>query len=825
MKTKTTSKFIMLILSVMMIAALFVGISVTASAATNSGLKPGDTFYFTPELRFIAQTQGVGVVFLDESGKTLYNTSSDTENDRYFYMTKYDGDIWSLVIPEGAYMISVITPYYENGSAIISYSVDTVLSEAPGIYLKYTLYDRYEWLTTTYTAPQTNEAKIYGANVNLGGDISMKYYVEIGSGLTIEQVKIKALFLGEERTIEVDRDSDENPVKKDNYYVFTLTDIPPQCMGDLIDAQLIHNGNALTCRDSNKLGYSVKQNLVNIYNDSDDEALKQLIIDTLEYGAAAQMYQNYKTDALVTAGDLADAIAADTDADIEETSYTYTGSTDAMYLAPEGVTVHFNHANSLVFKFALPENFGFTVDGATSVSQTVGEYRTVSLPIAPTDFCKDVVLVLGDGIVTVKYSINAYCWGIKNNEDSSDEMKDLAKALYNYGLSAHNYKGHEGGTATCSERAVCTICGNKYGEPLDHNYTYTEDQDTATITERCTAGCGHVASVKLEAPQNAVYDGNEHPATLTYTVGTAFKGATPTITYNTPDGNAPVDSMESKTYMATLQVGPHSVNVTYIIHRATPKVTALTANVLTYNGSEQALVTAGTANGGTLVYSLTHNGEFTTTIPTGKDAGDYTVYYYVQGDDNHNDTSLSVIHVEIKKAEPNYVMPTGIIVTYGKPLSEAENGLPPADSNGSWSWKDQTTVVTVDAGEQPSYTAVFTPTDTKNYETVDVEITVKVESLDMAANNERVEVTGLDAITYTGSEIELANLVIKDGEKTLVENKDYTIVYENNAYVGTATVKIVFMGNYMGTVEETFEIKKVTNSFDGEWIELMPTTN
>ncbi len=37
MKTKHLGKFIVLILSVMMIAALFVGMSVTASAATERG--------------------------------------------------------------------------------------------------------------------------------------------------------------------------------------------------------------------------------------------------------------------------------------------------------------------------------------------------------------------------------------------------------------------------------------------------------------------------------------------------------------------------------------------------------------------------------------------------------------------------------------------------------------------------------------------------------------------------------------------------------------------------------------------------------------------
>ena len=72
---------------------------------------------------------------------------------------------------------------------------------------------------------------------------------------------------------------------------------------------------------------------------------------------------------------------------------------------------------------------------------------------------------------------------------------------------------------------------------------------------------------------------------------------------------------------------------------------------LTYTGNPQALVTAGTATGGTLVYSLEQDGEYTTAIPTGTNAGEYSVYYKVQGDKDHNDTEPSgPVTVTISKA-------------------------------------------------------------------------------------------------------------------------------------------------------------------------------
>ena len=78
---------------------------------------------------------------------------------------------------------------------------------------------------------------------------------------------------------------------------------------------------------------------------------------------------------------------------------------------------------------------------------------------------------------------------------------------------------------------------------------------------------------------------------------------------------------------------------------------APTAKSLTYTGSAQALVNAGTASGGTMKYCLTSNGTFSTTIPTGTAAGDYTVYYFVDADGNHTDTSVQSVKVTIGKSK------------------------------------------------------------------------------------------------------------------------------------------------------------------------------
>ncbi len=71
---------------------------------------------------------------------------------------------------------------------------------------------------------------------------------------------------------------------------------------------------------------------------------------------------------------------------------------------------------------------------------------------------------------------------------------------------------------------------------------------------------------------------------------------------------------------------------------------------LTYTGQEQALITAGNvANYGTMKYSLTENGTYSQDIPAGTDAGTYTVWYRVIGDENHNDTAPASVAVRIGK--------------------------------------------------------------------------------------------------------------------------------------------------------------------------------
>ena len=88
-----------------------------------------------------------------------------------------------------------------------------------------------------------------------------------------------------------------------------------------------------------------------------------------------------------------------------------------------------------------------------------------------------------------------------------------------------------------------------------------------------------------------------------------------------------------------------NVNAT---NKIVPTVTAPTANALTYNGTEQALVTAGKTTGGTMLYRL-GDSKWSEQIPTAKNAGKYTVWYKVQGDAEYADVAEQSLTVSAAK--------------------------------------------------------------------------------------------------------------------------------------------------------------------------------
>lgn len=144
---------------------------------------------------------------------------------------------------------------------------------------------------------------------------------------------------------------------------------------------------------------------------------------------------------------------------------------------------------------------------------------------------------------------------------------------------------------------------------------------------------------------------------------------------------------------------------------------------LVYTGAAQALLNSdGVATGGTLVYSLTETGTYSATIPSGTNAGTYTVWVKVKGDSSHADSAPAKIeNITIGKASAGLTVASPINKTFGdapftiSPTRSGDGVLSYSSSNTAVATVDNTgkvtlsgvgsTVITVSLAESANYSA------------------------------------------------------------------------------------------------------------------------
>ena len=180
------------------------------------------------------------------------------------------------------------------------------------------------------------------------------------------------------------------------------------------------------------------------------------------------------------------------------------------------------------------------------------------------------------------------------------------------------------------------------------NYTY------AVNTASYTLNVGTKSITSTATGYTGTYDGNEH--TITVSVTDPASGYT--VKYGETEGSYTLNSSPTLTTPGTKTVyyqitaenyTTKTGNATITINNANASLTAApTARTLTYTGSAQALVNAGTASHGTVYYQMTatnnqpaNTSGFSSNIPTATTSGTYYVWYYVQGDTYYNSTSIA----------------------------------------------------------------------------------------------------------------------------------------------------------------------------------------
>lgn len=199
----------------------------------------------------------------------------------------------------------------------------------------------------------------------------------------------------------------------------------------------------------------IENKAIDGYTDPQYAALKQLIIDMLAYGAAAQNYKDYNTDSLANAGVDGATVFEELS---EEHEIVFSGSeSESAHLSACGV--RFDYINSIYVKLKLDgidisrvtvlvKAKDGSVENAYAADDLIdlgnGEFKVYTDGIKPTEFDKRfeiTLLVDGDAVQTIEYSISAYVYYIQNETEGDvlTDMAALARAMYLYGRSATEY--------------------------------------------------------------------------------------------------------------------------------------------------------------------------------------------------------------------------------------------------------------------------------------------------------------------------------------------------------------------------------------------------
>ena len=249
------------------------------------------------------------------------------------------------------------------------------------------------------------------------------------------------------------------------------------------------------------------------------------------------------------------------------------------------------------------------------------------------------------------------------------------------------------------------------------------------------------------------------------------------------------------------------------------------ANTLTYNGKEQELITVSNIKGNICYsYNPISSCSKNESIPKKINAGEYTVYYYVSGDNNYNSKSGS-IKVNINKK----------VIT--KPISSSDKTYNGTIQNSNIvkpdgvSIKNGSIESAINVGKY-NITYILDQNHIWNDgSNNDVTVIWKINPYNIS----NALVNGVSDKVYNGNNIVQDNInvtvPITSGKTS---NPTYNVTYKDNLNSGVATMIITGTGNYTGTKNVTFKINKADNpvivkantlTYNGKEQELITVSN
>ena len=278
-------------------------------------------------------------------------------------------------------------------------------------------------------------------------------------------------------------------------------------------------------------------------------------------------------------------------------------------------------------------------------------------------------------------------------------------------------------------KEMVVSCATDYaGSPVEitsmtlvhvHSFAYEESGNvirawcTSTqVADQCSYQQGSTA-LKLELTAGDMpYSGSAYSlASFTNNISSVTGAQPGTLTYqgtgSTSYGPSETAPTEAGTYQVSVALGGKTAVCAFTIQKAAPVCTPPAGLQPVYTGSALALISAGSATGGRMAYSL-DGPTWSTDVPTAIAAGSYTVYYRVVGDRNHTDIAAASVTAQIKKmTQTGISAPSTTVVYDGKPHGIT---VSMADSTGitlyygtSAEACDQTSLTYVDAGVYTIY--------------------------------------------------------------------------------------------------------------------------
>ena len=181
--------------------------------------------------------------------------------------------------------------------------------------------------------------------------------------------------------------------------------------------------------------------------------------------------------------------------------------------------------------------------------------------------------------------------------------------------------------------------------------------------------------------------------------------------------------------------GPHIyMQLTTATKSNRPSNDPVMASGLTFNGSAQTLLSINNSNTGTMMYRVGESGDFSSSIPTATNAGNYTVYYYAASNNYGDQSEPKSQTVSIAKATNNKVTTTAALnLTYNGSAQNLITAYSATFGTVQYSLDGTNYSATVPKGtDAKTYTIYYKVEGTSNYNGVSGTATATIKK---AANN------------------------------------------------------------------------------------------